>query len=178
MGLIIRSSPIHRQGCYTTTPIRKGTRIVEYTGERISNPEADRRYDGCEITYLFGLSSGKRVIDGNGIAALINHSCDPNCEAAEIRGRVWITAIRHIRAGEELTYDYNLYDGDGDVLCRCGSRNCRGSLYSEQEIAKRRPATRAAEIRGLERVGFPQSPQKLHPSKGRLGGTRVLAGQS
>lgn len=140
MGLMIRSSRIHRRGCYTTTPIREGTRIVEYAGERISSCEADKRYDGREITYLFGLSGGKRVIDGYGIAALINHSCDPNCEAMEIRGRIWITAIRDIRAGEELTYDYHLYDGEGDVPCHCGARNCRGSLYSEQEIAKRRSA--------------------------------------
>lgn len=142
MGLIIRTSRIHREGCYTTTPIRRGTRIVEYTGERISIPEADRRYDGDEITYLFGLTGGKRVIDGTGIAALINHSCDPNCEADEIRGRVWISAIRDIRAGEELTYDYNLYDGEGDVPCHCRARQCRGSLYSEQELKKRRKAAR------------------------------------
>ncbi len=142
MGLIIRSSPIHREGCYTTTPIDKGTHILEYTGERISNQEADTRYDGREMTYLFGLSGGKRVIDGNGIAALINHCCDPNCEAEEIGGRVWITAIRDIRAGEELTYDYNLYDGEGDVPCRCQARKCRGSLYSERELEKRRKAAR------------------------------------
>jgi hypothetical protein len=56
----------------------------------------------------------------------------------ELRGRVWITAIRDIRPGEELTYDYNLYDGEGDAPCRCGARNCRGSLYSERELKKRR----------------------------------------
>lgn len=138
MGLQIRSSPIHREGIYTTTPIGKGTRIVEYTGERITIAEADRRYDGHEITYLFGLSDGKHIIDGNGIAALINHSCDGNCETDEIRGRVWIIAARNIRAGEELTYDYSLYDGDGDSPCRCGARGCRGSLYSEEELAKRK----------------------------------------
>ena len=138
MGLQIRSSPIHREGCYTTTPIGKGTRIVEYTGERITIAEADRRYDGHEITYLFGLSDGKHIIDGNGIAALINHSCDGNCETDEIRGRVWIIAARNIRAGEELTYDYSLYDGEGDSPCHCGARNCRGSLYSEEELAKRK----------------------------------------
>jgi SET domain-containing protein len=140
MGLIIRLSRIHREGCYTTTPIARGTRILEYTGERISNQEADRRYDGREITYLFGLKDGKRVIDGNGLAALINHSCDGNCEAKEIGGRVWITACRDIRAGEELTYDYNLYDGEGDVPCRCRTSKCRGSLYSERELQQRRKA--------------------------------------
>ena len=142
MGLQIRSSPIHREGIYTTTAIGKGTRIVEYMGERISIAEADRRYNGVEITYLFGLTGGKRVIEGNGIAALINHSCDGNCEADEIRGRVWIIALRDIRPGEELTYDYNLYDGDGDSPCRCRARNCRGSLYSEEELAKRKKAAK------------------------------------
>lgn len=142
MGLIIRSSPIHREGCYTTTRIRKGTRIVEYTGELITIAEADRRYNGHQITYLFGLSDGKHIIDGNGIAALINHSCDGNCETDEIRGRVWIIAARNIRAGEELTYDYSLYDGDGDSPCRCRARNCRGSLYSEEELAKRKKAAK------------------------------------
>ena len=142
MGLLIRSSGIHGEGCYTSSPIRKGTRIVEYTGERISNEEADKRYDRREITYLFGLSDGKHVIDGNGIAALINHSCEPNCVAEEIRGLVWIVALRHIRGGEELTYDYNLYDGEGDVPCHCRARRCRGSLYSEEEIAKRKKTER------------------------------------
>ena len=140
MGLIIQSSRIHREGVYTTTPIPRGTRIIEYTGERISVAEADRRYDGEEITYLFGLTGGRYVIDGNGIAALINHSCDPNCEADEIRGRVWIWALRDIRAGEELTYDYNLYDGEGDSPCYCRARHCRGSLYSEEELKKRSKA--------------------------------------
>jgi len=142
MGLIIRTSPIHRDGCYTTKPIRKGTRVVEYTGERITNAEGDRRYQDREITYLFGLSDGRHVIDGNGIAALINHSCDPNCEAEESRGRVWITALRDIRTGEELTYDYHLYDGEGDMPCRCQTRRCRGSLYSERELKKRAKAVR------------------------------------
>ena len=83
---------------------------------------------------------GVHVIDGDGIAAFINHSCDPNCEADEIRGRVIIRAIRNIAAGEELVYDYNLYDGDKDdlALCVCGTKNCRGSMYSEQEIERRK----------------------------------------
>jgi SET domain-containing protein len=139
MGLIIRSSAIHAAGCYTTTPIRRGTRIVEYTGPRITDEEGDERYDNRETTYLFGLKSGM-VIDGNGMAAFINHSCEPNCETDEIDGRVWIFALRDIGAGEELSYDYNLYDGDeGDPApCVCGARNCRGTMYSREEIARRK----------------------------------------
>jgi len=139
MALMLRSSPIHDAGCYTTTPIKKGTRVVEYTGPRITVEEADERYLNCERTYLFGLSDDKHVIDGSGVAAFINHSCDPNCEADEFDARVWIIAIRDIEPGEELTYDYNLYDGEDDdpSPCTCGGENCRGTLYSRDEMERR-----------------------------------------
>lgn len=148
-GLIACRSAIHRLGCYTTVPIRKGTRVVEYRGEILSVEEADERYSEQEETYLFGLSDGEHVIDGQNIAAFINHSCDPNCEADEIDGRVWIVALRDIAAGEELSYDYNLYDGaeDDAAPCTCGARQCRGSLYSEEELQRREsPAAGQPEI--------------------------------
>ena len=139
MTLLIAFSKIHATGCYTTDPIPAGSYIVEYTGPRLTVDEADEHYDGREETYLFGLSDGKYVIDGYGDAAFINHSCDPNCEPDEIDGRVWIIALRDIAAGEELTYDYNLYDGDEDDKspCSCGSSNCRGTLFSEEELERR-----------------------------------------
>jgi SET domain-containing protein len=138
MGLIIRSSAIHAAGCYTTSPISKGTRIIEYTGPRIPKIVADEMYAEKPCTYLFGLSDEKTVIDGHGMAAFINHSCDPNCETEEdAQGRVWISAIRDIASDEELTYDYCLYDGDGDEPCTCGTRHCRGTMYSREELRKR-----------------------------------------
>jgi uncharacterized protein len=137
MNLLIRASRIHSAGCYTTVAIKKGTAVVEYTGPRITVQEADARFSRRAETYLFGLSDGKYVIDGDGIAAFINHCCDPNCEPIEAGGRVWIVALRDIAAGEELTYDYNLYDGEGDAPCFCGAEKCRGSLYSERELKKR-----------------------------------------
>src|SRR5690242_16750813 len=115
-ALVTRSSSIHRTGCYTKIPIKKKSYVVEYLGDIISPEEADRRYAGREHTYLFGLEDRKHVIDGTNVAAFINHSCDPNCEADEIDGHVWIIALRDIAAGEELTYDYNLYDGEEDDL--------------------------------------------------------------
>lgn len=136
MGLIIRSSDIHAAGCYTTTPIRKGTLVVEYTGPRITKQEGDRLYENSPVTYLFGLDDGKTVIDGHGTAMFINHSCDPNCETEQIDDRVWIRAIRDIAAGEELTYDYLLYDGDDEAPCYCGARTCRGTMYTAEEAAK------------------------------------------
>jgi SET domain-containing protein len=137
--LIIRSSAIHAAGCYAITPIAKGRRVVEYTGPRLPKTVADELYAEKPYTYLFGLGDGETVIDGHGVAAFVNHSCDPNCETEEDeQGRVWIMAIRDIAAGEELTYDYCLYDGDGEEPCYCGAPSCRGTMYSREEIRKRR----------------------------------------
>jgi uncharacterized protein len=138
MPLVVRPSPIHAVGVYTSTPIRKGARVVEYEGERISPEEADRRYDGMSRTYLYGLEDGKTVIDGHGLGAYLNHSCDPNCEVDEIKGHVWLFALRDIGAGEELVWDYNLYDDETPAPCHCGSRKCRGTMYSREWIAKMR----------------------------------------
>ena len=141
MGLIIRSSPINGAGCYTTAPIKRQTRILEYDGPRISKDAADKLYETRDITYLFGIGDGNTVIDGHSMAMFLNHSCNPNCETDEDDdGRVWISAVRDIAAGEELVYDYNLYDGDLNepCLCYCGATNCRGTMYSVAEIRRRK----------------------------------------
>jgi uncharacterized protein len=145
MGLIIRSSSIHAAGCYTTAAVRKGSRVAEYTGPRLSKDQADEANEDSPITYLFGLGDGSIVIDGHCTAMFINHSCDPNCETSEIKGRVWIKAIRHIAPGEEITYDYCLYDGgDDEAICNCGARKCRGTMYSREEIRRRKARARRA----------------------------------
>lgn len=156
MGLIIRSSAIHAAGCYTTTAIRKGTRVAEYDGPRLSRDEADSCYEESPITYLFGLGDGSIVIDGHCMAMFINHSCDPNCETEEVDGRVWITAIRNIAPGEEITYDYCLYDGGEDeAFCNCGAKKCRGTMYSNEEKRRRKAVTKKAqkEMRGRGKAG-------------------------
>ncbi len=152
MGLIIRSSSIHAAGCYTTTALAKGVKVVEYTGPRITKREADARFQDSKITYLFGLGNGSRVICGHGMAMYINHSCDPNCETEELDGRVWISSIRDIAPGEELTYDYNLYDGDeDDARCYCGARKCRKTMYSPEEIARRKKAAKRKALRAADK---------------------------
>jgi hypothetical protein len=79
------------------------------------------------------------------MAMFINHSCDANCETSEENGRVWIKAIRTIAAGEEITYDYCLYDGGGDeAICNCGAKTCRGTMYSPSEIRRRKAAAKKA----------------------------------
>lgn len=148
----VRASPIQGLGVFATRRIRRGTRIIEYTGERISDAEADRRYDDDAVdhphTFLFTVDA-HTVIDGaaNGNAArFINHACDPNCEAVDDGGRIFIEALRHIRAGEELLYDYRLERAGRwrnvfaeRYACRCGAANCRGVLL----IRPKRPAPRA-----------------------------------
>jgi SET domain-containing protein len=140
MPLVIRRSKIHADGVYTTTPIKKRALVAEYTGPRLTNDGADTIYEHSPRTYLFGLVDGEHVIDGDGIAAFINHSCNPNCEADEVRGRVILRAIRDIAPGEELAYDYNLYDGDLDdsAICLCGAKRCRGSMYAPKELLRRK----------------------------------------
>jgi hypothetical protein len=79
------------------------------------------------------------------MAMFINHSCDANCETSEVRGRVWIKSIRPIAAGEEITYDYCLYDGgDDEAICNCGAKKCRGTMYSREEIRRRKRAAKKA----------------------------------
>jgi SET domain-containing protein len=153
MALIIRSSAIHAAGCYTTTPIAKGRRVAEYTGPRISKDQADKAYEDSPITYLFGLGKGDIVIDGHCAAMFINHSCDANCETSEIRGRVWIKSLRPIAAGEEITYDYCLYDGgDDEAICNCGAKKCRGTMYSKEEIRRRKRAKEKAAAGGKKKA--------------------------
>jgi uncharacterized protein len=159
--LVVRPSPIHSVGVYATKPIRKGARVVEYKGPRITPEEADRRYDGVSRTYLYGLDDGKTVIDGEGLGAYLNHSCDPNCEVDEIKGRVWLFAMRDIAAGEELVWDYNLYDDEEPAPCHCGSRKCRGTMYSREWIAtlRRREARKRKRELAAAQEGK-SSPQK------------------
>ena len=118
--------------------------MVEYTGPRLTKVEADTLYEDSPLTYLFGLGDGTVVIDGHCMAMFLNHSCDPNCETGEEDGRVWIRAIKNIAPGAELVYDYCLYDGGDDTaICNCGSKNCRGTMYSPEEMRKRKAEARS-----------------------------------
>ena len=143
-GLEVRSSPIQGRGCFTTRAIKKGTWIIEYTGRRMRVKEANSLYHERPSTYLFCLADGHTVIDGVGMASLVNHSCQPNCEPIEEDGRMFFFARRNIAAGEELTIDYRLGNSNqNEMLCYCGAKNCRGTMYSKREIARRKQRARA-----------------------------------
>ena len=120
----------------------------------MTKDQADTAYEDSPITYLFGLGDGSIVIDGHCMAMFINHSCDANCETSEEDGRVWITAIRNIAAGDEITYDYCLYDGgDDEALCNCGAKTCRGTMYSREEIRRRKAEAKTARKKALKKRG-------------------------
>jgi hypothetical protein len=138
-------------GAFATRPIARGRRIIEYTGERITPDEADARYAGGTsahpLVLLFVVDS-RTVIDaavGGNEARFINHSCEPNCESVTHGQRIWVHALRDIKQGEELTYDYNLTGEDDDgreadqYPCQCGSAGCRGTMF---KLADRKPPPR------------------------------------
>jgi SET domain-containing protein len=133
---------VHGRGVFARKRIRKGARIIEYTGRRILWTGVPDELDDHR-TYYFGLDNGIEVIDpsinGNE-AQWINHSCAPNCEAIEDeRGRVFIYALRGIREHEELSYDYQLELDDNEPIteeakreseCFCRSSKCRGTMLN------------------------------------------------
>ena len=142
----LRRSAIQGRGAFAVRRIRRGTRIIEYTGEIITDEEADRRYDDEKMdrhhTFLFAVDVN-HVIDGarrGNLSRFINHSCDPNCEAVIEENRVYIDALRTIQPGEELVYDYQ-YERDGEpdeswdrlYACECGAPNCRGSILKPEK---------------------------------------------
>jgi len=149
----LRRSRIQGRGGFATRRIPKGTRIIEYTGEKISNAESDRRYDEEKMrrhhTFLFTLSQ-RTVVDaavGGNEARFINHSCAPNCETIIEDGHIWIEALRDIRKGEELLYDYR-YSPTGNKKedeelarfyeCKCGAASCRGTILYKPRRKRRK----------------------------------------
>ena len=165
----VRHSPVHGLGAFALRPIRRGTRIVEYLGQRVSHREADRRYESKDAndahTFLFIVDSKTVIdagVDGNE-ARFLNHSCNPNCESVIEKRRVFIEAIRNIEPGEEMTYDYQIQREDDDppgieevFACRCGFPQCRGTMLWPQDPpakrGKRKPKRQAAATKRTRRT--------------------------
>jgi hypothetical protein len=154
----VRRSNVHGLGVFAAKRIPKGTRIIEYVGERVSHDEADRRYEEKDAndshTFLFIVDSKTVIdagVDGND-ARFFNHSCDPNCESTVAKRRVYIEALRDIEAGAELTYDYQIQREDDDpdniddvFACRCGFPQCRGTMLwpTERKAKRKKPKKKA-----------------------------------
>jgi uncharacterized protein len=160
----VRRSKVHGRGVFAARAIPKGTRIIEYTGERVTHKEADRRYDDKDPydnhTFLFIVDKHIVIdagVDGNE-ARYINHSCNPNCESVIAGKRVYIEALRRIEPGEELAYDYQIQrekDDPADVdevfACRCGAKKCRGTMLWPPRRPKSWPKPKRPEASGVRR---------------------------
>jgi SET domain-containing protein len=134
-------SKVHGKGVFARRAIRRGTRIIEYAGEIISWKEAQKLppYDPNNPyhTFFFSLENGTVInaaVGGNE-SRWINHSCAPNCETRDYRGGIYVYALRNLKKGEELFYDYNLEPADRRTkkleqlfACHCGTPNCRGTM--------------------------------------------------
>jgi len=145
----VRVSKIHGRGVFARRPIRKGVRVIEYTGPIISTKKADKIGNtvdehGHSHTMLFTVDDD-RVIDGTrgGDAKYINHGCTPNCEGVQDGDRIFIESLRSIKKGEEITYDYHLIV-PGKITdavkkeyeCFCGSPKCRHTQIDPKLIAR------------------------------------------
>jgi hypothetical protein len=187
----VRRSNVHGLGVFAAQPIKKGTRIIEYVGERVSHDEADRRYEEKEVTdshtFLFIVDSKTVIdagVDGND-ARFFNHSCNPNCESTVEKKRVYIEAIADIVPGAELTYDYQIHREDDDpdnideiFACRCGFPQCRGTMLWPTERkpkkAKKKKARAKTSGKGGSQAGKGGSSAK---SRGQAKGKRAAAGK-
>lgn len=157
-AIIVRNSPVHGRGVFATRNIPADTFLIEYEGERISDEEASKRHgldsENPYHTFFFSLESGK-MIDGDvrgSDARWINHACEPNCEAREEKKRVNIYALRDIRRGEELNFDYGLVLDERQTKalkkayeCRCGAETCRHTMLAppEKKIRKKIDSAKA-----------------------------------
>jgi SET domain-containing protein len=139
----VRRSGVHGKGVFALQPIAAGERIIEYKGQIITWRQALRRHphnpDDPNHTFFFHIDE-RHVIDaavGGNAARWINHACEPNCQADEVGGRVFIRALDGLSPGEELFYDYGLIIDERytarlkkEYECRCGSPRCRGTMLA------------------------------------------------
>src|SRR5882757_1283776 len=191
----VRNSAVHGQGVFAARQIKKGERIIEYLGERVSHDEADRRYEEKDEndshTFLFIVDS-KTVIDagtGGNEARFFNHSCDPNCESVVESRRVFIEALRQIEPGEEMTYDYQIYREDGDpenidevFACRCGFPQCRGTMLwppePKKKSRKKGKKNAGGKANGRSAAGGKQKEKQGAPAKRSAAGKGAVGGKA
>ena len=133
----IKKSNIDNKGLYASRNIKADTVVIHYKGKLITKKETERnpKYDNEKAIYLFNVNS-RYDMDGDfeyNTARLINHSCNPNCEVAGKGLKLWIFALRDIKKGEELSYDYGFGfdENDKDYVCKCGTKNCCGYIVRE-----------------------------------------------
>ena len=175
-----RRSGVHGKGVFAVQDIAEGETLIEYVGEVVSWQEAQDRHphdpEQPNHTFYFHVDDD-RVIDANhggNSSRWINHSCDPNCEADEVDGRIFIKALRDIPAGQELNYDYGLvidlpYTPEllADFPCWCGSASCRGTLLApkDEDKKKSKKQKKKAKAKKLEKKAEKKKAEKKADKK-------------
>tara|TARA_B100000029_G_scaffold378604_1_gene373381 strand:+ start:518 stop:1003 length:486 start_codon:yes stop_codon:yes gene_type:complete len=145
-----KRSSLHGSGLFANHDIKKGEQVIQYIGDKVTKREGDKRADKQikkaeknkknGMVYVFELNK-KYDIDGGvsrNYARFINHSCDPNCEVDITNNEIWISSIKKIKKGAELTYNYGYtFDTDYvDHICKCGSKKCVGYILSDDDWPK------------------------------------------
>ena len=147
----VRRSSIHGNGVFARRNIEAGENIVEYEGERITSDESAVRAEqgGGPVnhTFFFSLADGNVIDGGSGgnDSRFINHACEPNCEAYEEDGRVFIYSLHEIEQGDELYYNYALIYEERHTAavkklfeCRCGAPSCSGTMLAPKKRAAKK----------------------------------------
>lgn len=129
-GLEAKPSEIDGRGCFATVAFKKGRKIAEFVGERISRMETARRLKGKRRIRICGVDSYWAIDSsvGGNATQFVNHSCQPNCRLSQIRGHLIFFALRDIESGEEILLDYEESYHDDSKRCQCGAPNCRGRI--------------------------------------------------
>ncbi len=180
----VRRSGVHGKGVFALQDLAEGETLIEYVGEIISWDEAQDRHPhdpkDPNHTFYFHVNEDK-VIDalhGGNSSRWINHSCDPNCEADEENERVFIKALRNIKAGEELNYDYGLIIDEpytkkllAEYPCWCGAKNCRGTLLSpkDREDTPKIPGQKKAKNKSKDKAKSEAKPKSKVKAESKVG---------
>ncbi len=180
----VRRSGVHGKGVFALQDLAEGETLIEYVGEIISWDEAQDRHPhdpkDPNHTFYFHVNEDK-VIDalhGGNSSRWINHSCDPNCEADEDNERVFIKALRNIKAGEELNYDYGLIIDEpytkkllAEYPCWCGAKNCRGTLLSpkDREDTPKIPGQKKAKNKSKDKAKSEAKPKSKVKAESKVG---------
>jgi uncharacterized protein len=155
-AVVVKASKIHGKGLFVRAALKAGTPVIEYDGERITPAEARRRYPELpgqpRESYLLSVDSKTTIDGGKSRVRFANHSCDPSCELLVYKKRVFLIALKPMKSGDEITYDYNLViHGDVDVptalaatACNCGAPNCRRTMLRIDDDPVAAKAIRAA----------------------------------
>lgn len=149
----VRASGVHGKGVYATMPLRKGSRVIEYAGRHLPWKDAmelpAHRPEDPYHTFFFSLENGDVIDAGTGgnESRWINHSCEPNCETIEQDDRIFVYALRALRSGEELFYDYKIVPAERrtkklarEFACHCGTEKCRGTMLEPLSRKKKKPS--------------------------------------